>query len=269
MQRNNIRALILGDIVGPIGRNVVKYYLSNNKKKENIDFVIANGENVTHGHGLSYEHYLQLLSYGIDCITSGNHFFDSHDCFNKDYDFSNYIRPINLDKDAPLIGSKVYTIKDNIKIRVTNALGRVFMNNVQSNPFYDIDNIISNNEKTIHIVDFHAEATAEKRIMGEYLSNRVTAVFGTHTHVQTNDAKLLNDSTFFISDVGMNGQYDSVLGTDKDKSIYHTVKLLPKKFDVNLKGDGLLNGLILDINPDTYKVESFKVLNEVIKQELL
>lgn len=269
MQRNNVRVLFLGDVVGKVGRTAISYYLKNNKKSKNIDFVIANGENATHGRGISYSHYNNLLSYGVDAITSGNHFFDNRDYLNKSYEFDKMIRPINFDKSCPLEGTKVFTLKDKTKIRVSNAIGRVFLNQAQSNPFYDLEKIAMEDKDTIHIVDFHAEATAEKRVMGEFLNGIVTAVIGTHTHVQTNDAKLLSRSTFFLTDVGMNAEYDSVLGTRKTDSIYKTIKLLPAKFELDEEADALVNGVILDIDKETKRVTSFELINEVIKKEEL
>ncbi len=268
MPKNNVRVLFLGDIVGPIGRRVVKYYLNYYKEKENIDFVIANGENATHGRGISFNHYNELINSGVDCLTSGNHFFENRDYLKDEYNFSSMIRPINFDEDCPLKGSEIFTLKDNTKIRVSNAIGRVFLNQAQYNPFYMLYNL-TNEEDVIHIVDFHAEATAEKRVLSEYLDGKVSAVIGTHTHVQTNDAKLLKEGTFFLTDAGMNGEYDSVLGTIKDNSIYKTVTLMPAKFETNETGDGLLNGVILDIDKESKKVTSFKLLNEVILKEEL
>lgn len=265
MQRNRIRILFLGDIVSSIGRRVVKYYLKNYKKSKEIDFVIANGENATHGKGLSLSHYQELISSGVDCLTSGNHFFENRDCFF--YSMDNYIRPLNFDKEAPLRGSKMFYVQESVPVRVSNVLGRVFLNGYQTSPFYDMDDILKDEEKCIHIVDFHAEATAEKRALGEYLDSRVTAVIGTHTHVQTNDAKLLNKGTFFITDVGMNGEYDSILGARKEDSMKKTINLMPRRIEANSSGDGLLGGVILDVDTLSFKVISFEVLNQVISEK--
>lgn len=263
-----IRILFLGDIVGPLGREGVKKYLSLHKEKDQIDFVIANGENTTHGHGLSYSHYKELLSYGIDSITSGNHFFNSPDCFHYSKEMTEAIRPYNLDKACPGIGSKIYPLKDGTKIRVSNLLGRVYLTMTQSNPFYAFDEIDGLEKADIHIVDFHAEATGEKRCFGEYIDGRATAVIGTHTHVQTNDAKLLNKGTFFLSDVGMNGAYDSSLGDDKAPSIYRTMTGMPTSLSVPRKGKILVNGVLLTIDKESKRVIDYQLVNETMENGL-
>ena len=264
MQNNNMFTLLfLGDIVGPIGREGVRKYLANNK----FDFVIANGENATHGHGLNYSHYHELLTYGVDCITSGNHYFNCKDIFDEKYVFEKAVRPYNFDKMAPGVGTNLFTSKDGTKIRVTNMIGRVYLANLaQTSPFYDFDEIYNKykDENCIHFVDFHAEATAEKRIFGEYVDGRVTAVCGTHTHVQTNDAKLLSKGTFFLTDAGMNGEYDSCLGDDKEGAIYRTITGMPGKLEVNRTGTCLINGVILTIDKTTNKVVKFELVNQKI-----
>ncbi len=257
-----MRILFLGDVVGPLGREGVKHYLSLHKKQDQIDLVIANGENATHGHGLSHKHYQELLNAGVDFITSGNHFYNNKDAFNEKYDFSKEIRPYNFDPQTPLKGTEVITI-NNIKIRITNLLGRVYMTQNPSNPFYALDEIIASSEEMIHIVDFHAEATAEKRCLAEYVDGRVTAVIGTHTHVQTNDAKYLPQGTFFLTDVGMNGAYDSILGDVKENSIRRTMTDLPALMDVPSKGKILTNGVLLDVDENSHKVISYKIINEI------
>ena len=265
-----VRILFLGDIVGPLGRTGVKKYLALHKEADHIDFVIANGENTTHGHGLSYDHYQELLSYGIDAITSGNHFFNTPDCFKHSKEMTSALRPYNLDKNCPGLGTKVFTIRDGIKIRVTNLLGRVYLTMTQGNPFYSLDEIISKNDEDvkIHFIDFHAEATGEKRCLAEYADGRVTAVIGTHTHVQTNDAKCLSKGTFFLSDVGMNGAYDSSLGDEKAPSIYRTMTGMPTMMAVPKKGRILVNGVRLDIDEETGRVLNSLLINETMEDDL-
>ncbi len=265
-----IRILFLGDIVGPLGRTGVRKYISLHKETDHIDFVIANGENTTHGHGLSFQHYKELLSYGVDVLTSGNHFYNTPDCFNYSKQMTMALRPYNLDKNCPGIGTNVFVTKSGTKIRVTNMLGRVFLTMTQGNPFYALDEIIAKNEDDckIHIVDFHAEATGEKRCFAEYADSRVSAVIGTHTHVQTNDAKCLSKGTFFLSDVGMNGAYDSSLGDEKAPSIYRTMTGMPTTMAVPRKGRILVNGVLLDIDETTGKVENFSLINETMEDDL-
>lgn len=260
-----MKILFLGDVVGPLGRQGVRKYLALHKKADNIDLVIANGENATHGHGLSYKHYVELINSGVDIVTSGNHFFNNKDSFNSKYDFKQAIRPYNLDKSCPLKGSIKLEVNGR-KVRVINLIGRVFLTQAQTNPFYDLDEILKeDDEDTIEFVDFHAEATAEKRCLAEYADGRITALIGTHTHVQTNDAKLLNKGTFFLTDAGMNGAYDSVLGDIKEASIRRTMSAMPAMLDVPRVGKILINGVLLEIAEDAPKVVSFKLINELME----
>ncbi len=263
-----MKVLFLGDVVGPLGRKAVKKYLGTYKEKLGIDFVIANGENATHGHGLSVEHYKELKNSGVDCVTNGNHFFNCKEPFSSPESYTDSIRPYNLDKDVPLSGTKVFVTSNGIKIRVTNLLGRVFIPMTQTNPFYDLDTIIKEDkEKIIHIVDFHAEATAEKRCLAEYADGRITALIGTHTHVQTNDPKLLNKGTFFLTDSGMNGAYDSVLGDEKDGSIKRTLSGMPANLVVPRAGKMQANGVIMDIDEKTTRVVSFSLVNQTMEDD--
>lgn len=264
---SEVKILFFGDIVGPLGRKGVKKYLLNHKVQDNINFVIANGENTTHGRGLNYTHYKELVSYGIDAFTSGNHFFNTPDIFKYDAAMDKQVRPYNLDKDAPGVGTRVFNVNSDVKLRITNMMGRTFMSGVQSNPFYDMDDIIKESEDIIHIVDFHAEATAEKRIMGEYLDGRVSVVLGTHTHVQTNDAKILPKGTLFMSDVGMNGAYYSSLGDDIQAAMKRTITLMPTQMDVPRVGKILVNAIEFVINTETKQVTSYKVINETYQDD--
>ncbi len=262
-----MKIVFFGDVVGPLGRQGIKKYLDIHKKADGIDFVIANGENATHGHGLSHKHYLELLKSGIDFVTSGNHFFNNKDAFNPKYDFSQAIRPYNFDSSCPLNGTALVTV-NGVKVRITNLIGKVFLTQAQTNPFYDLDKIIAlDDEKVIHIVDFHAEATAEKRCLGEYADGRVSAVIGTHTHVQTNDAKILDKGTFFLTDAGMNGAYDSVLGDIKEASMRRTISALPAMLDVPRVGKILINGVILNFDDKTKKLLDYQIINETMEGE--
>ncbi len=265
LQNNAIRILFLGDVVGPLGRKAVRSYLATHRQKDGIDFVIANGENVTHGHGLSYEHYKELLACGVDCLTSGNHFFNAKDAFNPKCDFSRALRPYNFDPSCPLKGTRCFDV-NGISVRVTNLIGRVFINMSQSNPFYDLEKIVKEDGgKSIHIVDFHAEATAEKRCLAEAFDGRIAALFGTHTHVQTNDAKRLSRGTLFLTDAGMNGAYDSVLGDCKESSIRRTMTGLPAQLDVPRIGRMQVNGVLFDIDINSHRAVDFRLVNELLE----
>jgi metallophosphoesterase (TIGR00282 family) len=260
------KILFLGDIVGPLGRKGVKKYLSYHKEKDQIDFVIANGENTTHGHGLSYEHYLELLSYGVDVLTSGNHYFGNPDHLKKDKEMDKQIRPYNLDTSAPGVGTRAFE-KDGITIRVSNILGKTYLTMTQQNPFLSLDELVAINQEDIHIVDIHAEATAEKRCLAEYVAGKVSACIGTHTHVQTNDAKLLKGDTFFLTDVGMNGAYYSSIGADLESCIQRTKTGIPGKSDVPRKGKILVNGVLLEFDRESKKVLSYQLINETMEDD--
>lgn len=262
MEKDRIKVLFFGDIVGPVGRAGVEKYLKDHKD-DDYDFIMGNGENVTHGRGLSLEHYKYLKGLGFDCLTSGNHYFNIKDALTKADEMEDYIRPINFDKDCPGVGSKIFTLKDGTKIKVTNLIGRVFLNLAQSNPFYDLENEIKKDgENIIHIVDFHAEATAEKIALAHFVDGKVTAVLGTHTHVQTNDALLLEKGTLYMCDVGMNGSLFSSLGDDIDTAMYRTMTGMPAPLIVPRGGKALINAIEMIINKKTFKVENFNVIKE-------
>ena len=263
MPNKTINVLFLGDICSTLGREAAKKTIEIYKEKKKIDFIIANGENTTHGNGLSFTHYNELISYGINVVTNGNHFMNVRDALNPNIVFENGLRPYNLDPSLPGVGTKLFDF-NGVPIRVTNLLGRVFINMSLSNPFYDLEKILKEDKnEVIHIVDFHGEATAEKRCFAEYFDGKITACIGTHTHVQTNDAKILNKGTFFISDVGMNGAYDSVLGVEKEGSIIKTMTGKPAAFNIPKVGKKLSNGAILKIDTKTKKVTKFEVINDI------
>ena len=174
------------------------------------------------------------------------------------------IRPYNLDPSVPGKGVKTFTLKNGVTISVINLIGRVFLPMTQSNPFYALDEILKTLNSDIIFVDFHAEATAEKRCLAEYAKGRVTAVIGTHTHVQTNDAKILANGTFFLTDAGMNGAYDSSLGVELDGAIYRTVTGIPSLNAIPRKGRKLVNAVSLVIDIEQKKVIEYSLINEVM-----
>ena len=222
-------------------------------KKYDIDFVIANGENATHGKGLIKHHYDELIDAGVDVITLGNH-FDSKSEIRKYIDSADrLIRPINLLKPYPGDGTALFDI-DGITIRVTNVLGAAFMREEINSPYLSTLELLETIEPaTIHIIDFHAEATGEKQSYAYALDGKVTAVIGTHTHVQTNDAKVLPEGTAFISDVGMTGYNDGVLGFDKDSVIKANMYGEKSRFTPPDDGRGLLSAVVIDVDELTGK----------------
>ena len=237
---------------------MVKEYLPKYVEKYQIDFVIANGENASHGKGLLKHHYEELISCGVDCITLGNH-YDAKNEIRRYIDSSDrLIRPLNLIHEYPGSGSIVYDL-DGISIRVSNVLGSSFMNEEVNNPYYSLNDLLTNIEEekaNIHIVDFHAEATGEKICLAYALDGQVSAVLGTHTHVQTKDARILKNGTAFISDVGMTGLYeDGALGFDKDTVVNKIIYGKDGRFELKDDGKGIFSAVVLDVNEINGKCE--------------
>ncbi len=206
-----MKILAIGDIFGKIGRRMIKDYLPEIKKKHQIDLVIANVENATHGKGISIEHYHKLKEYGIDVMTSGNHIFHQKGTLALITKVSDLLRPLNSNPYHPGQGSVLINLKGK-KIRVTNLIGQTFMP-AADNPYFALEQLLKNKDCDIHLLDFHAEATAEKNIFGYYFSGKITAFLGTHTHVQTADNRNIGE-TFFITDIGMTGPSEGIIGAE-------------------------------------------------------
>lgn len=246
-----MKILFIGDIVGKVGRRMVKEKVPYFVNKYNIDFVIANGENATHGKGLIKHHYDELLSSGVDVITLGNH-YDSKNEIRRYIDrVDRLIRPINLLHEYPGVGTEIYDL-DGVTIRVTNLLGSAFMDENVNSPYLAMLNVLQDEEMAnIHIVDFHAEATGEKQCLAYALDGKVSAILGTHTHVQTCDAKILPKGTAFISDVGMTGFADGVLGDTVESVVPKIVYGEKSKFTPPDEGRGLFSAVVIDIDEQT------------------
>lgn len=252
-----MRVLFIGDVVGKIGRRMIHDHLSSIVDKYHIDFVIANGENASHGKGLLRHHYQELIDNGVDCVTLGNHYDSKNEIRRYIDNVDRLVRPINLLNNYPGSGSIVYDL-DGITIRVTNVLGNAFMNEEVNNPYYSLLDLMSNEDEevaNIHIVDFHAEATGEKICLAYALDGKVSAVLGTHTHVQTNDYRVLENGTAFISDVGLTGLYYSALGFEKDSVVKKIVYGQKSTFSIPDDGKGLLSAVVLDIDPISGKTK--------------
>ena len=232
---------------------MVKDHLQSIVVKYHIDFVIANGENTTHGKGLMRNHYLELIDNGIDVITLGNHYDSKNDIRRYIDNADRLVRPLNLLHPYPGEGSVVYDL-NGVSVRVTNVLGSVFMNEQVNNPYYSLIELMSEGEKAdIHVVDFHAEATGEKLCLAYALDGKVSAVIGTHTHVQTRDFKILENGTAYISDVGMTGYADGALGFDKETVVNKIVYGNQSRFDLPSEGRGLLSAVVIDVDDHTGK----------------
>ena len=243
-----MKILFIGDIVGKPGRRAIRDLLPMIIEEGRIDFVIANCENAAAGFGVTEEIIEELYRAHINVLTSGNHIWDKKEVMDFVEDYEALLRPANYPQGVPEWGSVVMPIPGGAHIGVINLAGRVFMNPLDC-PFRTADREIEKLKKrtSVIIVDIHAEATSEKIAMGWYLDGRVTAVLGTHTHVQTADERILPGGTAYITDVGMTGPFDSVIGIKKDTILQRFLLQIPTKFDV-AKGPAVLEGAIIEID---------------------
>jgi metallophosphoesterase (TIGR00282 family) len=257
-----LKVLFIGDIVGNPGRRLIKKKLEDLKNKLNFDACIVNGENAANGNGITYYIANELYNAGVDAITLGNHTWSKKEVMNfLDLD-KRIIRPANYPKGLPGQGSTVISI-NNKKIAIINLMGRVFMDNVDC-PFRSAEReieYVKDFTNTV-IVDFHAEATSEKNALKWFLNGKVSLVVGTHTHVQTADERILNQGTAYITDVGMTGPSDGVIGIDKNIIIQKFLTLLPARYEV-AKGKVQLNAVLVDIEDNTGKSISIKRINQI------
>lgn len=247
-----MKVLAVGDIVGESGLNKLKELLPTIIEKENIDFTIVNAENTSGGMGLTDKDFNALQKMKIDVITMGNHTWGKKDIFAF-IDNPKILRPANYSKGVPGKGYNIYECKGK-KIAVMNLIGRTDMSILSENPFTVADELVDKlrNQVDIIIIDFHAEATAEKIAMKNYLNGRVNIIFGTHTHVQTADEEITEKGTGYITDIGMTGPKKSVIGMDVSASIKRFLTSLPERYKL-AEGPAIFNGCIFEINDDSCK----------------
>jgi len=243
-----VKLLFIGDVIGKPGRDALSRELHRIVDRHMVDLVIANGENAAGGFGITAETAQDLFKCGIHLLTSGNHIWDKKDSLEYIKREERIIRPANYPEGTPGRGSALVSTPGGVKVGVLNLEGRVFMNNLDC-PFRCADREIAKlKEQTpVVFVDFHAEATSEKTSMGWYLDGRVSAVVGTHTHVQTADERILNAGTAYITDAGMTGAFDSVIGVKKEEAIYKFVTQRPAKFEI-AKKDIRINGVVIEVD---------------------
>ncbi|CAM4292285.1 TIGR00282 family metallophosphoesterase [Jeotgalicoccus nanhaiensis] len=250
-----MRILFIGDVVGKIGRRMIKNYLPGLKKEHNAHFTIVNGENAAHGKGITESTYKEILNGGADFITLGNHAFAKRDVYDLLNSGVKMVRPANFPEGTPGDGSRIVNINGK-KLLIVNLQARSFLEPIE-NPFTVIDKILEENTYDAAFVDFHSETTSESIAMGYHLDGRVNAVVGTHTHVQTNDAARLPNGTVYITDVGMTGFKDGILGIRKDEVIRRFITNLPERHVVPDEGKGVISGVIIDTDSKTIK--NFKI----------
>lgn len=246
-----MRVLFIGDIVGTSGQKAIEKYLPQMKKHYRPQFTIANGENLSNGRGITEKLYKWLLNQGVNAITLGNHAFDNREIFTFIDKADSLIRPYNLPTTTPGHGLRFIKI-NNIELAIINILGNAFMNPAQD-LFYTLIELIENvRKRTKHIIiDIHAETTSEKQAVAWLFDGKVTAVLGTHTHVQTKDARILKGGTAFISDVGMTGSIESIIGFKPSDVIQRFVSQLPTRLEESVSNHVLLSAVYLDINDQT------------------
>jgi metallophosphoesterase (TIGR00282 family) len=243
---------MIGDIVGRPGRRAVKENLAAVRQGFGVDFTIANGENIAGGNGVTRETANELFGYGIDVLTGGNHIWDKKESYAFIAEEARLIRPANYPPEVPGAGYRVFPVGE-YKVAVVNLLGRVFMPGVDC-PFRRAEEIIAELSAVtpVIVVDFHAEATSEKMAFGWFLDGRVSAVLGTHTHVQTADERILPGGTAYITDVGMTGPRDSVIGVKTETIIAKYVTQLPRRFEV-AGGPYQFDACVVTVDPVTGK----------------
>lgn len=245
--------IAIGDIVGSGGIKILQEKLPEIKKEYKIDFVIVNGENSAEGMGITEKNFKEILEAGADCVTMGNHTWGKKEIF-KFINHPNLLRPINYPEGVCGKGYNIFNCK-NKKIAVINAMGRAEINIQTENPFIQVRKTIEKIYTKVDMIflDFHAEATAEKQAMGYFVDGKITAMFGTHTHIQTADEQILENGTGYITDIGMTGPKYSVLGMDRDVALKRFLTALPEKYKM-ATGENFLNAVIFKVDDLTNKV---------------
>jgi len=254
--------LFIGDIVGRPGRDAVKQLLPGLKKKLGLDFVIANAENAAGGSGITRKVSEELFACGIDVLTSGDHIWKKPEIFELMKEEQRILRPLNFPPGAPGRGASIFKSGSGAKVGVVNVNGRVFMEALEC-PFRTAMAAVEElaKETKVIIVDIHAEATSEKMALGWYLDGRASAVLGTHTHIQTADEKLLPRGTAYITDAGMTGPYDSVIGRRKEDVLERFLTQVPVRFEV-ADGDIQLHGALVGVDEASGKAVSITRVQE-------
>lgn len=257
-----MRILLIGDIFGNCGRKTVEQILPQLKQEYGINFIIANGENIAHGNGITEKYYQFLLEQHVDVVTLGNHTYGNHDLFNFIENAKRLVRPYNYPTGAPGVG--YVTVKyNNTTITVFQMIGRTFSNEALDCPFQKTEELLQKVKSDIYICDFHAEATSEKIAYGLHFDGRINIIVGTHTHVQTNDARILPKGTMYMTDLGMTGALEGVIGVEPSLIIKKFITGMPTRHVPMESGKKQFCGLIVDINETNQKVTKFDIINMI------
>lgn len=253
-----MKILFIGDVVGSPGRDMVQEYLPRLKQKYQPHITIVNGENAASGKGITEKIYKQFLSSGAQAVTLGNHAWDKKEIFEFIDQAPNMVRPANFPPGTP--GKGLTFVKINkAEVAIINLQGRTFLPAIDD-PFRKVDELIEEAKKRTNIIfiDFHAEATSEKQAMGWYVNGRASVIVGTHTHTQTADERLLPNGTAYITDVGMTGPYDGILGMDREAVLKRFQTSLPVRFEVTKEGRTQLNGIIAEVDDESGRAKKIQ-----------
>jgi metallophosphoesterase (TIGR00282 family) len=249
-----MRLLFLGDVVGRSGRTAIKTQLPGLIARHRFDFVVVNGENAAGGFGITEEIFLDLIAAGADCVTTGNHVWDQREALTFADRHERFLRPVNYPAGTPGRGANVFTARNGARVLVVNVMGLLFMPALDD-PFQALTRELSacaiGNGCDAVVVDFHAEASSEKQTMGYFVDGRASLVVGTHTHVPTADWRILPGGTAYMTDVGMCGDYDSVIGMEKDEPLRRSTTKIPSGRLEPALGNAALSGLAVEIDDRT------------------
>lgn len=256
-----MKILFLGDIVGEPGRKIIKRALPGLRARFNIDLVIANAENSAGGSGMDPRCYSQLIAAGVDAITMGDHIYKKREIYSLFEKGEPICKPANFPPEAPGPDHLIVSAADGTRVAIISLLGRMFMRPVDC-PFHAVDRVLVaiGKQAKVILVDIHAEATSDKQCVLRHLIGRVSAVVGTHTHVPTADASVYPPGTAYITDVGMTGPYDSVIGRRFDRVLHATTTFEPKPFDV-ATGDPRISGALIEVDPESGRASAIELWN--------
>ena len=261
-----MRLIFLGDVVGRSGRQAISNRLAGLRERLKADFVVVNGENATSGIGLSPDHAKILLDAGADVITLGDHAFDQREMLGGIEREPRIIRPLNFSKAAPGVGARVFDAPGGRKVLVTQVLGQVFMKRAYDDPFSAVETVLKQHPLggivQASLIDIHCEATSEKMAMGHYCDGRASVVVGSHTHVPTSDAVILPGGTAFMSDAGMCGDYNSVIGMDKEEPLRRFITGMSKGRFQPASGEATLSGVLVITDDRTGKATAIEPIRD-------
>ena len=260
-----MKILFIGDVVGRAGRDALKAHLPSLREKLDTDFVIVNADNASHGRGITVKVFKEFLELGIDCVTGGDHIWDQKEIVTSISRYPNLLRPLNYIEETPGAGVLEATTLGGQKMVVVHLQGRVFMDkNPVECPFKAIDKVLERQRLGGNVdaifVDFHAEVTAEKMAMAQYLDGRVSAVVGTHTHIPTADCQIFPQGTAFQTDAGMTGDYNSVIGVKKESAIRRLIGVIPRTPFVPADGEASVCGTLVKIDDATGKAVNIEAV---------